>query len=532
MLKNTILPLLVLPILSGLMMYFGWPVHGYSLLLFVGISPLFFILDAFESYGKVKRFLFRYLALISSHAIWIGCSTFWLYDSSPKTQFISFAFPALIFGFFMVPVLLIQNVENKKWRNLAFILAWLSMEFFNQYWLIGTPYFSLGSGFGMHPEWIQHFEFIGAEGGSVWVLFSNFLVYQFIYSIIQKKQFVRKGIIAALVVFTPILYSLVRMNVTEKESDKLINALILHTYFDPYSDSLVQSPEKAVDYLWSKTENHINSQTDLILWPETALANAGWMTNMANETATNRLSEKLKNYPNTTVCSGGYGYSVPPKGEENNPYARYVESGNYFYYTHNVALSYQANSKVNVRSKQNFVPFQERIPMLETFPFLVNFADIVGVNTMFAPYENATGIHQTINKVSYAPILCYESVYPVFMAKKSKDVHFMVILANELWNKSFTGSEQYLYSNVAVAIQSRKSILKSSNDGISAYINSKGRIEDKHAGKNGGVIAVNKMSVSNQQTIYESISGIFYSISLILFCILSLTFLTRFMFKI
>jgi apolipoprotein N-acyltransferase len=102
------------------------------------------------------------------------------------------------------------------------------------------------------------------------------------------------------------------------------------------------------------------------------------------------------------------------------------------------------------------------------------------------------------------------------MAEKADESDLIVIAANENWNKDLTGSKQYLYNNVGMAIQSRIPIAKSSNSGVSAIIDKFGNVLDERIGRNSGLIT-QKISLAEGPTFYSSISGIFYWISVLLF---------------
>jgi apolipoprotein N-acyltransferase len=223
----------------------------------------------------------------------------------------------------------------------------------------------------------------------------------------------------------------------------------------------------------------------------------------------------LKNTNELSVCFGGFGFSLDPEGQ-NNPYSRFEKSRNFYYRTHNVAVTINKDGLYSLRGKEIFVPFQERIPFLETLPVMEEFADVVGTNAMVSSYENSRTVHKTMLGKKFVPVLCYESIFPLKMAEFASESDFLVVLANEFWNKNLNGSEQYLCSNVAMAIQSRTAILRSSNSGISAIIDQDGKVLVRKKGRNAGIIHA---SISKKQdfTFYELIAGIFYKISLIVY---------------
>jgi apolipoprotein N-acyltransferase len=260
----------------------------------------------------------------------------------------------------------------------------------------------------------------------------------------------------------------------------------------------------------------------LIVWPEVVIPNLGWLMSINQEKAFVSIYQHLKEYPQTTICTGGYGFTLTKSSTEEDPYASYDPANKYYYLTHNIALSITYGERSPLRSKAYFVPFQERIPLLKEIPFMANLADLVGGNAKISYYPNGVEIHQTKSKIAYTPMLCYESVFPLIMAEKSKESNLIVIAANENWNKDLSGSKQYVYNNVGMAIQSRIPIAKSSNSGVSAIIDKYGNILEERIGRNVGLI-IQEVSLSEGPTFYVKIAGIFYWFSVI--CFLPIYFL-------
>jgi apolipoprotein N-acyltransferase len=219
------------------------------------------------------------------------------------------------------------------------------------------------------------------------------------------------------------------------------------------------------------------------------------------------------NKPKFALCLGGYAFSVNFKGKE-DPYAQFEAQRGFYYNAHNVAMTYTSANLPDVRSKEIFVPFQERIPYLEHFPMMKYLADVVGANTRVSLYESGNEVHKTLKGHKFMPILCYESIFPLFLSEKGEEIDFYVILANEYWNKNIKGSEQYLYNNVAVAIQSRIPICRSSNGGISAIIDKDGNIIATKKGNDLGLLNA-KIEKKTEETFYESIRGVFSKIAII-----------------
>jgi apolipoprotein N-acyltransferase len=499
-------------ITSSILLYLGWPVVGLSPLLFIGFIPLFAAIDIL-SYLKTRwKVLLLMFLVFLGHFLWIGASLRWVHEASPKTYYIAITLESLSIAIASSPLFFVRKHFGKVAQWVFFTCAWLAVEYFNQQWMLGTPYFILGSGFGMHPEMIQVYEYIGIEGGSVLVLGINISLYLLINKIRSKQDF-KPSLVLSAILLLPFVLSLLMSRTEESNSQKdKVSLAALHTDISTFTSYTHQYPQKIVNSLWDMGKNSNLEDVDLLVWPETVISNMGWLHNIANEKAYTSLSENLKNYPELSVCFGGYGYSLAKNGED--PYTRYEKQNNYYYNSHNVAITVNNTGRWPIRSKEIFIPFQERIPFLKQMPFLRDFADIVGANTMVSYYEYGDNVHRTSKGDRFVPVLCFESIYPLRMAESSEESDFMVILANEQWNKDLDGSHQYLYNNVGMAIQSRTPIVRSSNSGVSAIIDRFGNIVAKKSMDDVGVI---KSTVTKKldQTVYEMIAGSFYLVGTI-----------------
>jgi len=510
--KLTLIPL---AILSGVLMFLGWPTIGFFPLLFVGLVPLFFALEKLEqSYGKWKFPLLLILVFVA-HFVWIGVSLRWVYVTSPKTYYIAITLESLSIALAILPHFFIKQQLGDRMKWVFFVIAWMAVEYFNQHWMMGTPYFVLGSGFGMYPQLIQMYEFIGIEGGTLFLLIANVFLFLVIKDGLQKKVN-RKHIIGVFVGLSPFIFSLFFDLSEGKEARKdQIHVAALHTYQETYTDEAHMHPEKVVDDLYDLSAKSDLNKVELICWPETIISNMGWLNGLINENAYKTLSAKLDKHKDLSICTGGYGFSLAKDGP-NDPYSKLDEARGYYYQIHNVAVTINKTGRWPIRSKEIFIPFQERIPFLKEMPFLRNFADVVGANETVSYYEYGDNLHKTLKGNVFVPVLCFESIYPVRMAENAKDANFVTILANEFWNKDLSGSDQYMFNHIAIAIQSRTPIIRSSNSGISAIIDRRGNLIERRKGSDVGVISA-LLNKKTDQTFYEKIAGAFYGLSTFLF---------------
>ncbi|MES2800359.1 MAG: nitrilase-related carbon-nitrogen hydrolase [Bacteroidota bacterium] len=510
---KSLLLLVLLALISGLLISLAWPGDTLVLFLFIGLIPLLFAIDKIALSDSRIKFLHLFLIAFITHYTWTSLSLGWLKASSPKTFQLAILIDAVTFALIFLPTFAIRKNLGIKFQWVYTISSWMALEFINQQWAMGAPYFVIGGGFGMYPQMIQFYSITGIEGGSLLVLLSNLGGYLVLKNTI-KKQAVKKSMIILTIGLAPFVLSMAHLFDYEIEGREKVKVAAVHSFIETYADDSHAHPEKTINFLWDLTNQSKLDDVELVLWPETVIFNLGWVTNLQGDSAYKSLMEKMKSQTTFSLCTGGYSYSAVPKNED-DPYIAHEKARNIFYKAHNVALTIDTIGLMSIRGKEQFIPFQERIPLLKQLPFLKNWVDFVGANTMVCPYEQSEEVHKTMNGTSYVPVLCFESTYPLKMAKHAVEGELVVILANENWNKDLSGSDQYLYSNVAIAIQSRTSIARSSNSGTSAMIDPSGKILTKRKGRQAGVL-IAELPLKEDATIYELMAGTLYKTGLTL----------------
>jgi apolipoprotein N-acyltransferase len=77
-----------------------------------------------------------------------------------------------------------------------------------------------------------------------------------------------------------------------------------------------------------------------------------------------------------------------------------------------------------------------------------------------------------------APVICYESIYGDYVGQYIRNgAEFIFIVTNDGWWKDTPGYKQHLLFGRLRAIETRKSIARSANTGISCFVNQRGDID-------------------------------------------------------
>jgi len=498
----------LLSIVSGIILYYAWPNNGVFPLLFVGFVPLLFALEILSK--KQKRFSSpkAFLLIFTTYFIWTSLSLTWLYKTAADSHFITVLLTAFNYSLFLAFFPYIYKKLGKNYALVYFASALLLADWVSQVYLLSTPYFNLGLGLGKAPWLIQHYQWIGIEGGGLWIILTNI----FIFKLISEKTYSFKKLIplSSLVILFPVL-SVVIYSLPEETNGKSATVTLHHSSIDPNTQEAFSNPVMVIDSLFNSTFNHLSEIPDVVVWPETVIIRLGWLHKLDAEPTILYLKNRLKKYPNTTLVFGAIGFSHAKNETSKSKYTTYVPEGNYYYNTHNVAVTVASNKTTLIKSKEKFIPFHERIPYINTLPFLTNLIDAVGTRAMFTPFKGGNPLTMDLNGNHFESVLCYESLFSLFMAKKStRKIGAILVHANEHWLKDIAGSKQYLYENVAIAIQGGKPLLRSSNGGVTTIVNRKGDIISPIVGQKTENLTA-KINLNYSTTIYSKIAGVFYA---------------------
>ena len=183
------------------------------------------------------------------------------------------------------------------------------------------------------------------------------------------------------------------------------------------------------------------------------------------------------------------------------------------------------DSNLNLLSKYNknkLVPFGEFLPLEAFFKNL-------GLKKITYGYSSFTEGNKReiieINKFKFLPLICYEIIYSGEISHNKKDFDLIINISEDGWFGNSIGPHQHFSHSIFRAIEEGKNILRSANNGISAYINSNGIVIDKIESTQRGVIEIKSLEKTNK-TLFSSFGNkIFFYF--ILFYIILIFFINK-----
>jgi apolipoprotein N-acyltransferase len=492
--------LYLLSLFSGVLFFLSWPPYGFPFLLFVAFVPLLQIEHVFsaEQFTGKRTFLFGLVYL--SFFIWNITTTWWVYKASLGGAAMailanSFIMAAVVWVFHLIKIRLLAF--KFQISNFVFIAFWLGYEFFHHRWDLTWPWLTLGNAFASFPSCIQWYEYTGTSGGSLWVLSVNTMLFSLFrnggWKMADGKW---RVVVIALVVTSPIIISqAIYYSYSEKKNP--VNIVVVQPNIDPYSEKFsgMNYAEQLEKTLALATQK-VDSTTDYLVCPETALTEDIWENNLEQTASIHRLKEFLKPYSKLKIIIGASTAYIYQEEEIRSVTARKFTKEKEYYDAFNSAFQVDNTDSIQRYHKSKLVPGVECMPYPALFGFLSDITiDLGGMSGSLGTQKERTVFHLSPSLpkgdevhvlaspplgemgVGIAPVICYESIFGEYVSEYVRNgASLIFILTNDGWWGNTAGFKQHLTYGRLRAIETRRSIARSGNTGISCFINQRGDI--------------------------------------------------------
>ena len=171
---------------------------------------------------------------------------------------------------------------------------------------------------------------------------------------------------------------------------------------------------------------------------------------------------------------------MKPKEDAITNAARKFREVDKYYYAHNTAMYFDTSDIIQFYHKSKLTAGVEMMPSWSFLRPLEKFAIDLGgtVGTLKTDAVRRPFISKDSLKV--ATIICYESVYGEFVTEfVKKGAELIFIITNDGWWGNTPGHKQHFIYSKLRAIETRRSIARSANTGISCFINQRGDVFQK-----------------------------------------------------
>lgn len=459
-------------ILSGGLLGLAYPPFEQDWLIWIALVPLICALWFREHRSPLGHFLHGYVAGL----VFFWIAFFWLTEVTEPGWFILSFYLAIYFGvwgWFAGTVVCPQRIVNvdtthnrlpwmNSWTNLRLAAsgaaAWVGLEWVRGELFTGFGWNGLGVALFEQTALIQIADFAGVGGISFLVALANLIAV-----ITVRRFFIEVG----------------KMRIRPHYDFTVTIALIavafsygVHHYYKPKALSVplkiaaIQAnipqnvkwdpafEEHILQTYRRQTEVAVLAKPDLLIWPEASTPRPA----LNDESLTREVSE-IAASANADFLFGTVYYDA---------------FGGY-----NSAVLINPFGGAQVYNKIHLVPFGEYVPFRHSFPL---FAWLVGDQV---PADFAAGIEPAVLDLSrmpvrIAPLICFEDTLGELTRHfVLRGAQLLVVLTNDGWFRESAGSRQHLANSIFRTIENRRPMVRAANTGVTAFIDSLGRVEQQ-----------------------------------------------------
>jgi apolipoprotein N-acyltransferase len=471
----------ILAISSSILLTLPWYQQFSGLIILFALVPLLFVEDyIYKTSGNNKPIiLIGYSTL--TFAIWNILTTYWIYNAA----FIGVVAAVIVNTLLMTTIFWMFHFTKRKLGpkigQFALLVYWIGFEHFYLNAEISWPWLNLGNALAKDIILIQWYEYTGTLGGTFWIVLLNIMCFNLLKSYINSKDLkplIPKITLYISIILIPIFISLIiYRNYEEKGKD--YNIAVLQPNIDPYNDKFGGlSHFQQLNIIMDLADSITDESIDYVVAPETALDNSIWINNLKNNYSIQAIKNFVNNRPRVNFVTGIDCYKRFMPEEELTLTARYWESEKFYYDAYNSAIQIDTNNYIPIYHKSKLVVGVEKMPYPKLFKLLGNVILDLGGTTGSRGTQNYRGTFKhSVSDISIAPVICYESVYGEYVTDYIKNgADFIFVITNDGWWGDSPGYKQHLNYSQLRAIETRRSIARSANTGISAFINQKGEI--------------------------------------------------------
>ncbi len=460
-------------VLGGALLYalpFPSPISqwGWFPLAYVSVVPVFMVVRRSGWVGSVLWGLLYGFATYSIH-------NYWLINFHPLSIFIVPVIYAVYFAFFF-PLFRAAAVLFPRYGYLVQVAIWLAYEYFRIQFFLGYAYGIIG-----YSQYLFVPLMGVAELGGVWAV-SLLVVFPSAWGAWVLEDFgetsrtsgasllhavtrhrlpavVYLGLFVAAVVFG--LFSTVNL----EDSPKWRVALVQQN-IDPWRGGL-PTYRRSLDVLMDQSDRAMEEGPEIVIWSETSFVpsiryHTRYRTNPETYALVRELGEYLSRQEVPFVIGNGDGeLRTGPDGSLNRV-------------DYNAVLLYDDGAYRGVYRKIHLVPFTEHFPYEKAFPWLHRL--LVENETTFWEAGEEYLVFEAAG-VRFSTPICFEDTFGYLSRGFVREgAQVIVNLTNDSWSYSVAAAMQHMAMAVFRSVENRRSVVRSTNGGMTTVIDPNGRI--------------------------------------------------------
>lgn len=324
----------------------------------------------------------------------------------------------------------------------AFPALWVLLEWVRSWIFTGFPWLFIGNSQIVTPL-MGFAPIFSVYGVSLIVLLAAGLGFKAVFR--GKRLLINRYLIFFILLF--IIGSSLNLINWTKPSGEPVKVSLVQGNIEQQVKWSPDQVQPTLDRYVALTNYHWDSK--IIIWPEAAIPLP--LHHASNFVS--RLGDEARKH-GVALITG-----VPIKTAQGSTY-------------YNAVITVGNGSGVYV--KHHLVPFGEFIPFKSLLGRLLDFLQ-VPMSDFIPGAESPKPI--IANGIKIAPFVCYEIAYPQEVLSRDSDVDLLLTVSNDAWFGDSIAQAQHLQIAQMRSLEMGRPALFVSNNGITAIINAKGRIQ-------------------------------------------------------
>ncbi|HOV90315.1 MAG TPA: apolipoprotein N-acyltransferase [Syntrophorhabdaceae bacterium] len=441
---------IILPIISGVLIVLIQPPISISPMAFVALAPLLVSL-------KKDRLYQNFLAgLLAGFVGYLG-TVYWVvvamnryggldFISSILIMLLLVLYMSFYIGIFCYAITFFDHrFSIPIYLSSPFI--WVILEYIRGFLMTGFPWAFLAYSQHNFLPFIQVVSITGVYFISFMIVAVNCIFYR----LWTKKSIpVLFTLIVAILLISSIVYGFIRLK-NDSLSGEIATVAVIQGNISQDIKWDEQYKAKMITKYYQMTLDH-GKGSNLVIWPETAIP---LVINSAKQV--DGILRSLAVSIDADLLFGTV----------------HMEDNDRLY---NSAYLFHKNGTTSgLYNKVHLVPFGEYTPLVEYLPFL---SKITAVGGGFSPGKSHMPVTSSLGAIGV--LICYEGIFPeISVNTVRKGAQVLVNLTNDAWYDRTSAPYQHLSFYVFRAIETERYVIRAANTGISAIIDTRGRIKEK-----------------------------------------------------
>ena len=334
--------------------------------------------------------------------------------------------------------------------------VWVGLDWFRSWFFGGFPWMDIGYGFWSVPQILQAADLFGHYGYTFLAVLLNISLFSLVSSRFNWQRKRAAMTVALLLIGTVGVYSSYRWSEVRDDMNSAQYRLVGMVQGNVAQGKKWSSEEREKTvrrYIELSERVTKNQDVSLVVWPETAIP---------FYPRSNEMFRPVRSFvtgTGTAVLTGAPWYEIIDWDKKQ------IE-----YYNSAVLVGTDGGFD-GLYHKSHLVPYGEYIPLKKYMPFLAPLVESVGDFTR-GHIENPL----KINQIRLGVLICYESIFGSISRKWVQEgANLLVNLTNDAWYGKSSAPYQSWAMTIFRSVETRRSLVRSANTGISGIIDPLGR---------------------------------------------------------